>query len=385
MFRAALICSIINSLFTIACGVTILYFVSKRKLERHLFYYGWSVGFILYGVQILLRALSLEIHLASLFMVIAFILFPLSTWILNPRKDVTLLLFVLFLFFYIFIAGLFFTGILQYNELIWTIGSTFFFLPLTFLLIIHRKMFGNCADKLIIGWSSLYLINILIPMGDWITDILAIFCKAIILAGILSYDFAIVTQKIRSGLSQRILSSTTGYGKEGGINLLLSLPSKNNLPTSVILEWIEMKVKENIKRNIATSIIVLQNVIPYTVLRSLAWIKPSLVHIFIFSQSPMIEEEFTTIKYGITELGATISEIATKHFKEKSEGEIILADLSVLIHTFGVKKAYTLLLNKLGTLRVSGTKLTAIMHPETHDEQTLSLFKSIADNVIQIS
>jgi len=56
----------------------------------------------------------------------------------------------------------------------------------------------------------------------------------------------------------------------------------------------------------------------------------------------------------------------------------------VLIHKFGVKKAYTFLLNKLRILRISSTRLIAIIHTETHDEQTLTLFKSIADSIIQI-
>jgi len=371
-----------NSLMTISCGIIILYFLSIKKLQRSIFYYGWSIGFILYGIQILLRVLQFDILITSIPMVFSFILFQFSTWALDGRKELTFL-FLPFIFSFFFMLILFLLNILQYGESLWIIGSTFLYLPVTMLVLAHRKFFGNCVDKLLIGWFSLFLINVLIPMGGWVVDAFAIFCKVLILAGIMSYDFAIITQKIRSELGPHIYPFTIGNGEEGGLRLVM-FRSENKSSLTNVSNWLKSKIEENIRLNVETNIIVLQSIIPYSILRSIAWSKPELVHFFIFSRSPEKHEEFTALKFGKTELGATITEIARKQSEKKQSGEIILIDLSILIHTFGARQIYSLLLNKMGILRLSGTLLTAVFHPDTHEESVVALFKTIADTIIQI-
>ena len=374
-----LLLEILNSLLTISCGFILIYFLSIKKLLRNnIFYYGWAAGFILYGFQILMRALEYGIFVTSIPMTVAFIVFQLSTWALDRRKRL-IFLFVPFIISYLFIMVLFFLKIMQYSENMWIIGSTLLYLPVALLIMAHRKLFGACVDRLLIGWFSLFLINILMPEGGWIADSLAIFCKLLILTGIMSYDFAVITQKIRRELTSHTYPFTTGYNKEGGLNLVM-FKSRSESPLKIVSEWLRGKVEENVRENIETYIIVLQNVIPYSVLRSLAWSKPELVHFFIFSENPESSEEFTTLTFGETELGATITEITRRKNGKK---EIILIDLSIMIHTFGPKQAYRLLLNKLGMLRSSGTLLTAVLHPDTHEESIVALFKTITDSIQQ--
>jgi len=248
--------------------------------------------------------------------------------------------------------------------------------------MVHRHLFGSCVDKLIIGWLLLFLGNVLLPMGGMVLDIIAIFSKIIILNGIISYDFAVITQKIRSHLTLYVPPITTGYGEDGGMELVM-FRSKGEKPLMAVSKWIKNRIDENIKMKVETSIIVLQDMIPYDVLRSIYWKKPESIHIFIFSSSNTGFKEFPTLRFGITELGAMITEISRKQAQSKSKGNIILVDLSVLIHTHGVNQAYELFLNKMGLLRSSRTVLVAIFHPETHDEQVVALFKTITDIIIQ--
>jgi hypothetical protein len=70
--------------------------------------------------------------------------------------------------------------------------------------------------------------------------------------------------------------------------------------------------------------------------------------------------------------------------KNGTDHEILLIDLSIMIHTFGTENVYNLLLNKMGLLRSSKTYLTAIFHPETHEGRIVSLFKTLADNITQL-
>jgi len=377
--NADFILKVLNSLLTISCGITIIYLLLAKKLQRSIFYYGWACGFILYGFQIFVRAFTSNIFSTSTPMTAAFIIFQFSTWALDRRKRLALL-FIPFLVSYIFMAILFALKIIEYERETCMIGSILLFLPVALLVLAHRRLFGACVDKLLTGWFLLFLINTLMPEGGWIVDSLAIFCKLLILIGIMSYDFAVITQKIRRELISSSYPFTTGYNKEGGLNLVM-FKSRSESPLKIVSEWLRGKVEENVRENIETYIIVLQNVIPYSVLRSLAWSKPELVHFFILSENPEENEEFTTLTFGETELGATITEITRR---KNSKKEIILVDLSIMIHTFGPQQAYRLLLNKLGMLRSSGTLLTAVLHPDAHEESIIALFKTITDSIQQI-
>jgi hypothetical protein len=386
-FNVNLIFQVVNALITMLCGTIILGFVYKEKFKRHVFYYGWSIGFILYGTQILLRAFWPDNPLVSIPQLLAFIIFLVSTGFLSGHTKVVLAL--LPIVFALFSAAIpYYLGIMHNDILNWgtpsssIIASFCLYIPMITITIIHRKLFGNCVDKVIIGWFLLFLINVLLPMGGWVLDTLAIFSKILILNGIVSYDFALVTQKIQNELSRRTLPATTGYGQEGGL-ALVTFNHNSKPPLTVISEWIKDRVDKNIRQNMETNVIVLQNIIPTVTLRSIAWSKPELVHVFIFSENPANQEEFTTLRYGLTELGATITEVV-KRLGNKKKGEIILVDLSILVNTFGAINTYKFLLNKMGILRSSRTLLTAIFYPEIHEEKVVNLFKTIVDDIISI-
>lgn len=249
-------------------------------------------------------------------------------------------------------------------------------------MVSHRTIFGNCVDKFIIGWFSLFLINVLIPGGGYISDFLSIFSKVIIMSGIISYDFAIITKKIRNELDSPNLKTIPGFEEEGGLKLV-SFRSGPQSPLSNVSQWIDLEVEKNVKNNLDSNIIVLQDTLPYSALRSILWKKPERVRIFIFSQNFSNYREFTTLRYDLTELGATITEIAKRTSEGGGKGDIILVNLSILIHTFGTERVYSFLLNKMGMLRASGTSMFAVFHPETHEEQVANLFRTIADSVIQ--
>lgn len=377
-----LLMQIANSLFTISCGVILLYLVYRGKLEQHPFYYSWSVGFVLYGIHILLRIFSTAIY-AQIPMFLAFVIFfPFSMLILCSQKRI-IVLFPLTLFFTILFVGLSYYGELQYSEPFWIISSVLFYLPVAAVILIHRKSFGSSVDKLLIGWLSLFIVNVFFPMAGWIADTLAIFGKSILLAGTMSYDFAILTQKVRSGLASSILPPLSGYDEKGQLELVI-LKSHEGPSLRIVSLWIKDRVSMNVKRNTDTSILVLQDTIPHGILRSIAWTKPEMVHVFIFSHDIPSNPEFTTLKYGITEVGATITEIAKRNSRPERRQEIILVDLSIMIHTLGANEVYSLLLNKMGTLRSYGTSLVAPFHTQTHEDSVIALFSTLASDITQM-
>jgi len=371
---------IINSIVTCSCGGILAYFIYDRTVENHLFYYAWSVGFILYGIEIIVK--SLNLLFGSVLMLLAFLTFSCGLWSLSRKKAIVGLLIAIYCFLIALLPGTLTKDLLTAEPASAFFAFLCFYLPITLMIIYHRAMFGGLTDRFTLGWLFLLLVNIFLFQKGWIADVFAIFAKSTLLLGIIDHNFIILTQRVREELAPHRLPINTGYEKEGGLKLVMS--RSEQLPLIKISEWARRRVEKNAKQGVKTSLVVLQNVIPHDILRRIAWINPDRVHVFVFSQNPSGREEFTTLKMGITEIGATLTEITKKYAKEESKGEVILVDLSILIHTFGVHETYNLILNKMGTLRSYGVPLVAVFHPETHEKSVISLFKTITDSITQL-
>jgi hypothetical protein len=375
-----------NSLVTVTCGLCLLYFIIRGKLQRHRFYYGWSAGFILYGVYIFLRPLTANVFIVDIPMVIAFLFFfPFSMFALNSQKNVTVLFLSVLFIGTLFVAFSYF-GYLNESVSFWILSSVIFYLPITLVILAHRKIFGSSVDKFLIGWVSLFLVNIFFPLGDWITNTLAIVCKLFLFVGLMNYDFAIATQKIRKGLTLNALSPISGNcAKDDGGFELVMLKSRAETPLNIVSKWIIDQVEKNISQNVETTILILQDVLPYNVVRSIVWSKPDLIRVLFFSDGvSSSNQEFKTLKLGITEIGATINEVAKSESKTSQCGEIIIVDLSIMIYKFGVNQVYDLLLNKMGILRSNGITLLALFHPQAHEDRVVALFKTIANRITNL-
>jgi hypothetical protein len=378
-----LIMEIANSFVTVGCGAVLFYLVYRGKIERNLFYYGWSLAFILYGLQIFLRSFSASIY-AQIPMFLAFVIFfPFSIFLLRPKKSVVMMFSLLFVLGALFTALAYF-GVLQINESFWILASTFFYLPVASVIVVHRRLFGSSVDKLLVGWLTLFLVNILLPMGGWAADTLAIFGKLVLLLGIRDYDFAILSQKIRNGLSSSVSSPIAGFGEKGGMEMVV-VKQREEPPLRAVTKWLKNRVDQNVDKGVETSVFIMQNVIPFDALRAIVWNMPDRVHVFMFSNdSPPGGKDFTVLKFGLAEIGAAVTEVTRREREIEVVHEIVLVDLSIMIHTFGTEDVYNLLLNKMGALRSSLTYLTAIFHTSTHEDLVVSLFRTLADNITQL-
>ncbi len=121
-------------------------------------------------------------------------------------------------------------------------------------------------------------------------------------------------------------------------------------------------------------------------LRSLKWIDPEKVFIFLFSTNITYKtNEFTILPMGLTEVGAAISEVSKNGNNAKKGCNIFLTNLSMLIHVFGTYPCYNLILNKMGEIRQADIELFGFIYPETHnDKSVIPLFTNISDKVIEI-
>ena len=375
---------IINGLVTGISGVYIIYSIYLGKFEKHLFYYLFGIGFIIYGVQIFARASYLSGFFSSLMFCSSALLFAVGLWSLSHKSIFSAIIFIVyslvFSLMFFWKLNLAPDFLVKFSLLI---GSTLVHIPLIMLIAYHRIYFGKIADKFVFGWTLLFLANFATFGMGWITDFFAIFSKLILLLGIKDYDFLILTQRIRGEIAVKYLPTDTGHGKEGGLKLIL--PSRYSSYITQV-DWMERAILENVKKGITTFVFTFQDVVPHKELRRMKWINPEKVFIFLFSSSAeKAKKEFTVLQMGITQIGAALSEVVKKLLNSEEGCMIFLIDLSLLIHVFGAHPVYYLLLNKMGLLREGKADLFAFFHPETHsDKSIVSLFTNIADEVIKL-
>jgi hypothetical protein len=373
---------LINSLVTFLIGFYIFYLLNTGKVRRHFFYVGFGAGFLFYGAGIFVRWLLSDLHLQTmlfLFLSLLFFIFTsLGFWSLTNRR---LVLYVLFLEYILFssIIALWLAGHLG-GGLYLNIGSFLSFLTLIALVFYHRVVFGESVDRFLFGWMLLLVSNVLLFGMGWVTDVLAIFSKLVIFYGVTAYDFAIISQRLRNGRSMPVLPLASGGEKEGGLTLVVSHSEGvvDDFP------WIRDFVEENVDRSLFTGLFVFQDVLPYSWLRRLKWMKPDMVSILVFSSNLSKEEEFIFLPMELKDIGLSLVEVAEQCGNSRTGGCVILYDLSQLIYVFGLSSVYRLLLDKMGIIRKNNVSLYCVIHPSTHQEpHVLALFKSIADNVLE--
>jgi hypothetical protein len=376
----------LNAGVTFFLGFIILYFLQIERLEKHVFYYSWSIGFILYATQMVVRANNLfpVLPAMTLIMVPALIFFLGGLWSLSKRKD----------FMYVVISFLLALGALGILylfdyvslDLAMDLGLFVWYLPIVVGILRQRMVLGKNVDKFAVGWLLLFFSNLILFEQGWIGDFFGIASKFIILFGTLDYDFVILTERIQRNINSGLPPIYTGDYKEGGMRLVIqNVNSKNGKNGN----WIFKKVEENTENDRYTYFFAFQDVTSHDYLRKLNWINPERVIIFLFSNSASkVRDEFTVIPMGITQIGATLSEIIKRfETEQKSRSDqspvVIFDNLSLLIHSFGVHQVYNLLLDKMGALRTNRIELFAIFQPETHNDKSITpLFKSISDEII---
>ena len=369
----------LNAILTLGIGSIILYNLRIKKIKRHAFYYFWSIGFILYGIQIVLREIFGPTVPIILLVITAFTLFLAGIWSLNRSKPIMYLTFSIYGLSMI-IAYFYYSGIIQLTSS-FILGTTINFIPVTLAIIYHRSIFGKTVDKLALGWICLYISNVLIWDHQWTLNIFAIVFKFVIFLGIMDYDFLIIAQKVLRNHTQPP-PTHTNFESEGTFKLISITNSQSQ---NTIIEWVNKKANENIKNDKTTYIFCFQDTIPYKELWRIKWINPKKVVILLFSSSAeKIKDEFEIFPMDLAHIGAATTEIINNCTKNNKKATIIFLDLSVIIHLFGPRSIYNMLLNKMGSLRESQVELFGFIHPETHNDPSIfSLFKSISDETME--
>jgi len=182
---------LINAFFTVGIGLA-LAFIYARKSARFLSLSFWSIAFMAYGIQIFIRIWyswnSLEVFLLSI--VMTFLLVMGASNLIGRNK--------------IYVAVLLaFTAveILLFPSLNWYKYGAYVLFGLMTIAAVHlRFVIGKLANRFIVGWLSLLIVNVVFVATlsiEWVADLAAIPAKALLALGMFDQRFARMVLDIR--------------------------------------------------------------------------------------------------------------------------------------------------------------------------------------------
>jgi len=359
---------------TLFCGLYILYEIYRGNIEKHFFYYAWSAGYLLYGIEILTRSYNplIVYVLGSL----AYTLIALGVWSLAGRKGIYGVLISYG------ILGISFFYVPWFSDKIGLIAAH---LIITVGFLYLRFAFTKTADKFIFGWILLTFTNVLIRDMGWVTDLFATFAKLVLFSGILDYEFMNLSKKLEQLLSSKIDYPIDADMKSNGGNLFLVQPGPET-PDSKEIEWVREKMVEGIENDVDTYLLLIEDPYPLDEIRKMIWLNPDKVHILMFSSSAEeTKKEFIVLPAGLHEIGASIHEILKRCISKRGGCMIIIVSVSELVHVFGASAPYQMLLQKRGALRESSSSMYGLFHPDTHDASTTAMFRRLSDSTFDLS
>lgn len=360
------------------------------RRTRRSFYLLWGVGFLLYGISIIIRIgtpLTTQVDpkpthwLAFIFSMIGFILIITGIGELIDKSKIMLssaLCLPLIPVISYFVSGP--------NLLAWSITLSPFLLIGLSLIFIWRK-YKASVDLFIVGWLFLLIINIAIPLNminPVYVEILAIFGKIIIFIGMINPRFSFLVDDLKRFF---ILGIPEVYGDEVLEHFTLLYPKPGQKTKEI--EWIREKVTGNSIKAIRTILITLYDVISPSDLNSIGLAESELYLVRILpggrSFTQVFKDNIMTINDNLTQLEILLSDIINYSNEMRIRCDIIMVTLSLAIHTHGWKRVYSLLISKMSDLKASNVHLYCFYHPETHEKKAeISKFERIADKVIII-
>lgn len=377
---------LINGVFTLTFFPNL--YLIYRKTNRT-FYILWGTGFLFYGINVIIRTSMLAFNLESMNMEVFSFMFMVVglTLIITGIGDLinrTRLLLLASLSVPLALIVLYFTTRPMF------LGQVIAFLPYVFIavsLLIIRIYFSATIDFLVIGWVMLALTNIGYGFGfisPLFVEVYVIFAKVILYYGSIYPRFSYLADDLRRFL---ISGVPTQYFDDPGEKFVLinSTAGKRNNE----VQWIKNRIDENSKKAVRTLMLTTYDLISPNDLKATNIDEENLYVVRMVqggkSAFDIFKEHLITINDDLNDLNILFTDILVFSSERKINCQIILYNLSSLIHTHGWKRVYTFLLSKISYLKNSNVHLYAFYYPRTHEvESDIAKFEQLADNVIEI-
>lgn len=377
---------LLNGLFTLSF-FPLLYSIYRKTQRR--FYLLWGTGFLLYGVNIIIRTSLLYFNISSLRAEIFAFMFTLSgfVFIITGIGDLiyrarTMLLASLSIPLMIVV--------LYYTTQPYLLGLLVASIPWIFTcvsLLIIRVRYSSSLDLFVVGWAILSFSNVGSLFGVmemFYVEVMAIFGKVVILFGVLYPRFTFLADDLRRFL---IAGVPQQYSDPLGETFVLFNSKSGKRGNEV--KWIKERISENSLKDIRTILISTYDLIIPADIMTNPNEKDNMYFVRMIQGGKSAFQDFgeriMVINDDMNDLDILFTDIINFTKERKITAQIILYNLSVLIHTHGWKRVYTFLLSKMFMLKESSVYLYSIYYPKTHElESEIAKFEKLADLVKEI-
>ena len=376
----------INALITIAFFPQ-LYRLYKEKNKK--FYLYWGTGFLLYGINILLR-ITILLHPSTslIYQLFSFVVLSVGFSLImtgigelvNRRTQ----LFLASMTIPVFIIILYLT--IQ-SESVARIVAILPFLVVSVSLLVIRIKYSVNVDLFIVGWWLLLVSNILyvaLLIGDLPTDIFAIFSKILLYFGMITPQFTLLAEDI-----ERFLISGGFYQYTDNIDWNIAFVESEKGREEEI-DWIRQRLEQNASTGLRTIFVTVYDLISINELQRRGLMDSENLYVIRVSQSrtntsPIFSEKVMDLYDDISELDMLFKNIIEFSNQRGVNCQIILNNISMLIHTHGWKRLYSFLIANTARIKSSNVQVYFLYIPSTHSNKPeINTITSIADRIIKI-
>lgn len=354
-----------------------------RKTNRRFFLY-WSLGFLLYGTNIMLRVIAPEIIVSRLTLFIFFLttagFILIVTGIgelVNRRRlllTMTLVLPIILLIQYV-LGG-------DWQYFIWFIVISPYLYIVVSLVVIMR-VYSYDLKLLLAGWTNIMILNMAFAfemMNPGFVDLMSAVAKVVIFWGMTQPSFAFIVDDLNRFIMGGI---PTEYHE--AINGQFTLVNPINQNREKEISWIKERINENSRKGIRTILLSYYDLItPSDIGLSEDEEDTYFVRVQLGSKSMSIpfEDKVMTINDDLSQLDLLLSDIIKFCNERQISSEILVYSVSTIIHTHGWKRLYTFLTSKIPTIKKSSVNLTGFYYPDTHESRAdIVKFEIMADKV----
>lgn len=357
-----------------------------RKTNRRFFLY-WGLGFLLYGVNIMLRVIAPEIIVSRLTLVIFFlttsgfilIVTGIGELINKTRVILTATLILPTILLIQYVLG----GDWQY--FIWFIVlSPYLFIVLSLVFIM--RIYRYDLKMLIAGWTSILILNMAFAfemMNPGFVDLLSTVAKVMIYWGMTQPDFAFIVDDLDrfmlGGIATEYHELITGE---------FNLVNLQNTSKDKEISWIKDRIDYNSRKGIRTIIISYHDLITP---KDISFNEDSedsyFVRVRLGSRGVVkaFEDKVITINDDLTQIDLLFSDIIKLSTERQISCELILNSMSTIIHTHGWRRMYSFMTSMIPSIKNSSVSLMMFYYPESHENRAeIVKFEVMANNVIQL-
>ena len=372
---------VVNGLITLYIFYLLfkLYNETKRQFYRY-----WSLGFLFYGANIILRIFvpTIEMNplgfLAFLLNLLGFIIMMTGIGELINKAKVT---FAVSLIIQIALSAVVFSG--GSESLAWTMVLV----PYLVIIISLGYLYFTYQVKIItivIGWFAIFLANMALSfnyLDILYVDVMSILGKIIVYNGMVQPNFSFLADDLRKFILSG-LPVEFSHDHDGGV-ILINLPKALR---SQDAKWINDKVLKNKSQGVRTILFSFYDLIETSSITEDAKGSLYLVRIIPGHREfeNLFENQVITINDDPSLIQIVLDDIVSASNETTVPTEIILYNLTNAIIIHGWNRMYSMILTKIPQLKKGKVKLTCFYYPEAHSDPTIvSKFESIADKIIR--